>query len=193
MSHNCNGPVFISGKTIDLRVITEVCIPEFLVWFNNSEVTNNLTAYLPMYEKDEREWIEALHKKKDGCIVLAIATKERQHIGNIGLHGINWKDRVATTGTVIGEKEFRRKGVGTEAKMLLLNYAFNTLNLRKICSRALVFNVASRRYSEKCGYRQEGVLKAHSFKNGEYVDEVLLAVFREDWLPLWEKFQRGEM
>lgn len=193
MSHNCNGPVFISGKTVDLRVITEACIPEFLVWYNNSEVTNNITIYLPTTEKDEKDWIASLQTKKNTDIVLAITTKEGQHIGNIGIHGINWKDRVGTTGTVIGEKEFRGKGIGTEVKMYILNYAFNILNLRKVCSRAFAFNAASRRFSEKCGYKYEGLLKEHAFKNGEYVDEVLLAVFREDWLPLWEKFQRGEM
>lgn len=193
MSHVCNGPVFISGKTIDLRVITEACVPEFLVWYNDSEVTRYISIYLPMTEKEEIEWVQGLSGRKSTDVVLAIVTKEGQHIGNVGIHGINWRDRVATTGTVIGEKEFRGKGIGTEVKMLLLNYAFNTLNLHKICSRALAFNVASRRFSQKCGYQQEGVLRKHIFKNGEYVDQVLLAVFREDWLPLWEKFQRGEM
>lgn len=193
MSHICGGSVFLSGKTIDLRVITEACIPEFLVWYNDSEVTNNITIYLPTTEKDEKDWIASLQAKKNTDIVLAIVTKEGRHIGNVGIHGINWKDRVATTGTVIGEKEFRGKGIGTEVKMILLNYIFNTLNLQKVCSRAFAFNVASQRFSEKCGYEQEGLLRRHAFKNGKYVDEVLLAVFYEDWLPLWRKFQKGEM
>lgn len=193
MSHECNGPVFISGKTIDLRVITQSCIQDFLVWFNDSRVTNNLSMYLPVAEKDEKDWVENLSAKKNTDVNFAIVTKEGQHIGNIGIHGINWKDRIGTTGTVIGEPEFRGRGVGTEAKMFLLNYAFNALGLRKICSDALAFNVASQRFSEKCGYKHEGLLRKHVFKNGEYVDQVLLAVFREDWLPLWEKFQKGEM
>lgn len=193
MSHNCNGPVFILGRTIDLRVITESCIPDFLVWFNDAEVTNNLAMYLPVSEGDEKEWIANLRAQKNTVISLAITTKEGRHIGNAGIHGINWKDSVAETGTVIGEKNFRGKGIGTEVKMLILNYAFNSLNLRKICSRALAFNFANQRFNEKCGYRKEGTLKRQTFKNGEYVDQVLLAVFREDWLPLWEKFQRGEM
>lgn len=189
MSHDCNGPVFISGKTIDLRVITESCVPDFVVWFNDSRVIDNLAMYLPMTEKREKQWIESLYGKDNNDVHFAIVTKEGRHVGNIGIHGINWRDRVGTTGTVIGEKEFRGKGIGTEAKMLILNYAFNMLGLRKICSRAFSFNSASQRFSEKCGYRHEGLLRKHAFKNGEYVDEVLLAVFREDWLPLWEKFQ----
>jgi RimJ/RimL family protein N-acetyltransferase len=74
--------------------------------------------------------------------------------------------------------------------MLLLDYAFNTLNLHKICSNAYDFNKASQAYSKKCGYKVEAILKEHAFCNGRYVDQVVLAVFREDWLPLWKKFQR---
>ncbi len=112
----------------------------------------------------------------------------------MGIHRINWKDRTATTGAVIGEKAYWGKGYGSEAKKLLLDYAFNELNLRKICSGALAFNGRSQAYSKKCGYEVEGVLKQHIFKNGEYHDLVQLAVFKEQWLPLWKKFRkRGRM
>jgi RimJ/RimL family protein N-acetyltransferase len=182
--------VFISGKTINLRVITEACVPDSVAWFNDQRVTDNLVMYLPMTEKREKEWIDSLYGKDATDIHFAIVTKDGRHIGNIGIHGINWRDRTGATGTVIGEKEFRGKGIGTEAKMLILNYAFNSIGLRKICSRAFSFNLASQRFNEKCGYQREGLLRQHSFKNGEYVDQVVLAVFCEDWLPLWEKFKQ---
>ena len=76
--------------------------------------------------------------------------------------------------------------------MLLLNYAFNTLNLRKIVSRVVSFNRRSKAYSEKCGYKVEGVLKKDIFKDGEYHDLICMAVFKDDWLPLWEKFRKAK-
>jgi RimJ/RimL family protein N-acetyltransferase len=90
---------------------------------------------------------------------------------------------------MIGEKEYWGKGYGTEAKMLLLHYAFDTLNLRKICSSVISFNERSHKYSLKCGYKEEGRRKAQLFRDGKYWDEIQLAVFRKDWLLLWKKFQ----
>ena len=47
----------------------------------------------------------------------------------------------------------------------------------------------SQAYSEKCGYKAEGTLKKHIFKNDRYWDEIHMAVFKKDWVPLWKKFQ----
>jgi RimJ/RimL family protein N-acetyltransferase len=183
--------VFLAGKRVYLRPPMKEDVPLFLKWMNDEEVNQYLVAFLPFMEADETEWLENLHKNKNENITLVIVhRKTGRAIGTIGLHRISWKDRRGTTGAVIGEKRFRNKGYGSEAKMLFLNYAFNTLNLRKICSTVLGFNKRSVRYSEKCGYRVEGVLKSHIFKRGEYQDEIHMAVFREDWLPLWKKFQK---
>lgn len=183
--------VFLQGKTLYLRPPTEKDIPFFVRWMNDQDVTQFLASYLPITETDEAEWLDRLHKNKDKDIVFVIVdTKTDRPIGTMGLHRINWKDRTATTGALIGEKQYWGKGYGSEAKMLLLHYAFHSLNLRKICSLVLSFNGRSKAYSEKCGYTVEGVLKKHIFKNGRYWDEIHMAVFRKDWEPLWEKFQK---
>lgn len=184
--------VFLRGRRVYLRPPTEKDIPLFLRWMNDPEVNRYVSMFLPLAEADEREWLENMRRSNGEKIILVIVHKRSgRPIGTIGIHRINWKDRRATTGTAIGEKEFQNRGYGSEAKMLFLNYAFNALNLRKICSTVFGFNKRSVRYSEKCGYHVEGTLKSHVFKNGEYQDEIHMAVFREDWLPLWKKFQKA--
>ena len=121
---------------------------------------------------------------------LAIETKKRgEYIGNISLFSVNNINRVAELGIVIGEKRFWSKGCGTDAAMLLIVYGFNSLNLRKIKWRALAFNERSVKCGKRCGQKQEGILREEIFVNGRYVDVVCLAVFKEDFLPLWEKYQ----
>ena len=186
-----NDVVFLDGWRLYLRPPCKDDLPYLTRWINDEEVWQFLKLSLPMSESAETAWLEGLDKRKDTDIILVIVDKKTgKPIGSMGIHRINWKDRRAATGALIGDKRYWGKGYGTEAKMLLLNYAFNTLNLRKVCSAALAFNERSVAYSKKCGYREEGVLKEHLFKKGRYWDEVLLAVFREDWLPLWERFQK---
>ncbi len=145
-------------------------------------------AFLPRTEKDEEEWFNKLGSD-DKNIVFGVETKDGSLIGCMGVHRISWRDRVCTTGAFIGEKENLCKGYGTDAKMFLLEYIFNTLNLRKVCSEVIAYNERSIQYSTKCGYKPDGIRHQHVFRKGEYWDLVQLAVFREDWLPIWKTYQ----
>lgn len=190
MSQTNKEVVFLQGKNVYLRPVCKEDVPHLVRWMNDEDTRQYLYRYLPLTEAEENEWVEKLSQSKTDIVLTMVHGSSGRVIGTMGLHHIDWKDRRATTGAMIGEKDFRDKGYGTEAKMVLLNYVFNELGLRKVCSTVFDFNARSRAYSEKCGYKQEGVLKAHVFLHGEYHDEILLAVFREDWLPLWEKFKR---
>jgi RimJ/RimL family protein N-acetyltransferase len=181
--------VFLRGRRLYLRPPTKDDIPYCLRWMNDQEVNQYLAAFLPFMEADELEWLERVHKNKERDLVFVIVdAKTKKPIGLMGIHEISWKDRRASTGAMIGEKSYWGNGYGTEAKMVLLNYAFNTLNLRKITSRVFAFNKRSKAYSEKCGYKVEAVLKQEVFKNGRYHDLIMMAVFKNGWMPLWEKF-----
>jgi len=176
--------VFLKGKRVTLRPVLESDIPNFLRWVNEPEVSKFLIRAFPVMEASEKDWVKNLSKRDDNIVFVIIV--DGIPIGTMGVHRIDWRSRTATTGAMIGEKEFWGKGYGTESKMLVLDYLFNTLNLRKICSSVIEFNGRSQRYSEKCGYRVEGTRKAHFFAEGRYWDEIQLAVFREDWIKLWE-------
>ena len=185
---------FLKGKRVYLRPLFKEDVFLLLGWVNDQEVRQYMSMYLPSMKIDEEEWINGLSKKKNTNVVLMICLNDNDRpIGIMGIHKINHKDGTATTGTFIGEKNCWGKGYGTEAKMVLLNYAFNTLNLRKICSSVYAFNKRSLRYSEKCGYIIEGTLKKHHFVNGRYVDEVLMAVFKSDFMPLWGMFRKEHL
>lgn len=181
--------VFVKGKKTILRPLRKATDFELcLRWINDPEVNQYLLVYFPVTEKKEEEWFDRVANNPNE-IVLGIETLDGKLIGNMALVHINAKDRTASTGALIGEKEYWGKGYGMDAKMTLLNYAFNTLNLRKINSSVYAFNKRSLQYNLKCGYKIEGVRKKQIFRNGKYHDEILIAVFKDDWLPIWKKYQ----
>lgn len=180
--------IFLQGIRLYLRPLGEEGDAERCCrWINDPETRKFLKSNTPISLPAEQKWVDESTSRKDN-IALAIVTLDGVHIGNIGVHKINMVSGTASTGTMIGEKEYLGKGYGTEAKMILLNYLFNTLNLRKICSTAYAFNKRSIAYSHKCGYKVEGIRRKHIFREGKYQDVVELAVFKEDWLPLWKKY-----
>lgn len=191
MKDNTKQIVFLKSRRVVLRPIERSDLPTMLRWINDPYTNQYLASYLPMRIEDEEKWYKKTLSNSTN-IVFAIIVDDKC-IGNMGIHDINWKDRTATTGALIGEAEYRNNGYGSEAKMLLLNYAFNTLNLYKIKSTVLAFNERSSAYSKKCGYKVEGKLVREIFMNGSYIDLIQLAVFKEWWEPLWYKFVEENM
>jgi RimJ/RimL family protein N-acetyltransferase len=179
--------VFLRGYKTTLRPPLESDIPLLMRWINDPEVRKNLGTQLPKNEADEREFVQ--NRSKGNNVVLIIEV-DGKPIGTMGLHGIKYPDAVATTGAMIGEKEYWGKGFGTDAKMALLDYAFNTLGLRRVKSEALAFNRRSIAYSLHCGYVIEGTKKKEVFRDGRFHDLVFLAATRKTWIPYFTKWKK---
>ncbi len=182
---------FRTGKLVYLRHFLKSLHSEIaLGWMNDPEVTKYLMRVYPMTAREEDEFMENQGKDSKN-IALAIVTKDGdKFIGCIGLHAIDLINRNAVTGTVIGEKEYHGKGYGTDAKMLLLDLAFNELDIHVILSKVLAFNERSLAYGKKCGYEEVGRIPSWIRRHGKRHDEVLLAVTQERWRPLWDEYKK---
>lgn len=77
------------------------------------------------------------------------------------------------------------------AKLVLLDYAFNTLNLEYVYSEVLGYNGRSARYGEKCGYQEVGRLPNYFRFGGMVVDGIILCAERATWLPYFSAFPRS--
>jgi len=156
---------------------------------NEEESRQYLNRFMPLTLEQEREWL----RKAVGADKLVLVVCEKKHmtpIGTMGMHAIDLKNRRGMTGTAI-LPAYCGMGYGTDAKMLLLTWAFNELGLQKVESRVIAFNGRSKRYSEKCGYKEITRLKKHWFRRGSWHDEILMEVFAKDWKPLWRQFCKG--
>jgi len=180
---------FRRGNRVDLRILCEEDAPLLVTWMNDHTITQYLASRTPITVEAEIEWIKKGRESKDSYN-FGIETKEGELIGCLGFGKIDMIDGTAQSGACIGNKKFWGKGFGTEAKMLLLDFAFNTLNIRKMCSGAIAFNKRSIAYQKKCGGVIEGTLNNQRYVNGRYWDEILFAVYKDDWVPLWEKYKK---
>ncbi|MBC8449073.1 MAG: GNAT family N-acetyltransferase [Chloroflexi bacterium] len=170
----------IVGEKTRLRAIERSDIPLFLGWFNDPEVRQYLSMYLPLSEAQEEQWFER-QLEDDSRHVFAIETAEGVPIGNLGLHSIDWKNRSAVCGISIGEKEYWNQGYGTDAMRTLLRFAFEELNLHRVFLHVYDFNERAIRCYEKLGFRREGRLRQSQFTEGRYVDELIMGMLREEW------------
>jgi len=173
----------LQGEKVRLRPIERDDLPRFVRWFSDPEVRRHLILYMPPSMAQEEQWFERLQQRlaRNEDVVLAIETLEGVHIGNIGLHRINWKDRNAELGIVIGEKEYWDQGYGTDAIRTLLRVAFEEMNLHRVSLRVDADNARGIRCYQKCGFQKEGVLREIVFLEGAYRDQWIMSVLRPEW------------
>ena len=185
------------GKTgrMALAEMREEYAPEFVPGINKRIGVEGTLQRLPYSLEMGKEWIRSLDKSRGRDEVFAILLRDSaadggwRYVGHTGIHGIKWPTGIGTTGSMIFPAEGRGQGHGTEAKLLLLYHSFYILGLRKVKSRVKDFNAASLGHLLKCGYTICGREKEEELHEGEFVDEILLAIFREDFDSVWYRYQ----
>lgn len=175
----------IYGKRIRLRAVEREDVQKFHEWVNDPEVTRGLVLNMPMSMRDEMDWFDGLAKRDLNQRPLAIEISKGKGwklIGNCGVFGIEWENRSAELGIMIGEKSEWNKGYGAEAMSLLLHHGFETLNLNRIALRVYAENVRAVRSYEKAGFVLEGRMREAVYKNGNYDDVLIMSVLRSEWI-----------
>lgn len=182
----------LKGKNIILRPLRKTDIIKTMIWRNDIEIIKMAQLIrFPKTEELESTWYDhALNDKSNRNLYFGIdEIVTGEFVGIIQITDIDWVSGTGVWGYIIGDKDKRGKGYSKEAPMLLFDYAFNFLNLRKIFGYPVNFNQATLKMHEKIGnFKTEGCLKNHVFYDGKYHDVLILSIFKEDFnkslLPL---------
>jgi ribosomal-protein-serine acetyltransferase len=103
-----------------------------------------------------------------------------QLVGAIGLHQIDWRNRLTSIGYYLGEG-FQGKGIITRAVQALLNYIFLDLQLNRVEIRCGVGNHKSRAIPERLGFSKEGIIRDGENLYGYYHDLLVYSMLAREW------------
>lgn len=187
-AHDNIAPAVISesileGKQVRLRPVEERDLPLFVQWLADPE----LTRWLERLEKaptleEEYDWWHDRRSDPDG-ILWAIETRDSHLVGTTELRLAPRAER-AEFGIAIHDKTQWGKGLGTEATRLVVDYAFEELDLNRIELTTDEENARAIRCYERVGFIREGLLRRHRLVDGRFSDTVVMGILREDWRPL---------
>ncbi len=135
----------------------------------------------PYTEANAEEWlgIVARTTQQQGRPVnFAIRTANDHLIGGCGFDGFQvGKSHRAEVGYWLA-KPFWSQGIMSAVVQKLCRYAFEEFGLVKITAHVFAGNPASARVLEKCGFEQEGYLRKHYLKDGQFLDARLYSLLR---------------
>jgi RimJ/RimL family protein N-acetyltransferase len=170
----------IKGKHVELRAIERGDLPLLNQWANDPEIQRMLGGWhFPTSLQDQEAWFSSL-----SCNSLnqrfAIEAGDMGLIGTANLVSIDWKNRNAFHGMMLGDKNMRGKGYGVDTIRAIMRYAFDELGLHRLDTDIIVYNEASlRAYIEKCGWVEEGRRSGWYFREGRCWDKVMVGITRQ--------------
>ncbi|OEF98064.1 hypothetical protein BHF71_03325 [Vulcanibacillus modesticaldus] len=179
----------LKGKRVRLDTVALDKIELVNQWFNDPYITKNLNVGVaPFPLESSKSFAERSQRPSEKVRNFSINAldlpKEEEYIGHIGLHDINWLNRTAELGIVIGKREHLNKGYGTDAIKTLLRFAFLEMNLNRVMLTHFEFNELGHHAYLKAGFKEEGRLRKHIFRNGRYWNMIVMGILREEFLEL---------
>jgi RimJ/RimL family protein N-acetyltransferase len=140
----------------------------------------------PIATEDEmREYVlKALEGERRGTILpfTTVDQASNQVIGSTSYLDIAPEHRRLEIGATWLTSAYQRTGANTEAKLLLLTHAFETLGAIRVVFKTEVLNERSRRAIERIGATQEGIFRKHlTASSGRTRDMVYYAILDDEW------------
>ncbi|CAH1195712.1 hypothetical protein PAECIP111892_02091 [Paenibacillus auburnensis] len=128
--------------------------------------------------EEHYRWLEAV--QKDAGKLIKLCFYQEKPVGFVNFSHIDPKNQTCEWGFYIGDTSCPR-GSGKAMGILALDYIFKERPMRKVCAQILDFNRRSLSYHHKLGFAEEGRLVKQLLKNNQYIDVVLMGLFKEQW------------
>jgi RimJ/RimL family protein N-acetyltransferase len=174
----------VVGDRVALGPLRPDLAPDYARWLNDPAVRGGLNQMGIATPQSQDKWVEENLERgaKSEPEVVEFTVYDRADsapIGTAGLLGINHAHGTAEFAIFIGER--RGQGLGTEATRLVLDFAFNVLQLRNVLLETLDWNAAGLAAYERAGFRRIGVRRAARISRGRPTDIVLMDAVPDDF------------
>jgi UDP-4-amino-4,6-dideoxy-N-acetyl-beta-L-altrosamine N-acetyltransferase len=147
-------------------------------WRNHPETAKYMYTDHEITPEEHEKWFEKV--QRDASCRYWIIQNDGLDIGVLGIVQIDQHNQHCYWAFYL-DPDVRRKGAGSFAEISVLRYVFDELNLEKLCGEVLAFNEAVLAMHKRFGFIQEGVLRRHIFKQGQWHDVVTIGILREEW------------
>lgn len=149
---------------------------------NDRDISDRtLRIPFPYTDAAADEWlalVARITQQQGRPVQWAIRSADDALIGGCGFDGFQvGKSHRAEVGYWLA-KPFWGRGIMTAVVQRVCRHAFEEFGLAKITAHVFSHNPASARVLEKCGFQEEGYLRKHFLKDGQFIDARLFGLLR---------------
>jgi RimJ/RimL family protein N-acetyltransferase len=181
----------IEGKRLRLRSSDERDIPVLFEWYSDPMLMSVYdgipfaTGTLDEFEEDYLHWLETdVDAGSAGSFIMELLS-DRTAIGECSWMLVKRagpaSPNVYQVGGVVGPKELRGQGFGTEALRLLRDHLFKDLGAHRLEAMTSAFNGGAMKTLHRNGFVREGVLREAVLIDKIWHDRILFSLLRKEW------------
>lgn len=179
----------ILGKKIKLRALELEDIEKLNLWSNEPELWKLLGGWhFPYSKRNTEKWLLSINDNNLHNHVFGIEDDNANLVGTANLINIDWKNRSAFHGMMIGDKSNRGKVYAFDVVMAIMRYSFDELGLERLDGDMIETNQLSINfYTKRCGWKVEGRKENSFYRQGKYFDRIIVGITKKDYYELIEK------
>ncbi|WP_030435986.1 bifunctional pyridoxamine 5'-phosphate oxidase family protein/GNAT family N-acetyltransferase [Actinoplanes subtropicus] len=178
-------PVLLEGRHVRLEPLAHGHVDGLLAALADDEVWRYLPTLPPRTHEQMAEHVSDLHRRQWAGFQLPWAQVEPATGTVIGIttyHDIDPVNRSLGIGHTMVGRRWWRTGVNTEAKLMLLEHAFETLGAEKVFWYTDVRNDRSQQAIARLGATRDGLIRKQRLRpDGTWRDTVVFAMTSEEW------------
>jgi UDP-4-amino-4,6-dideoxy-N-acetyl-beta-L-altrosamine N-acetyltransferase len=160
-----------------LRPMIEPDLARVLKWRNQERVRECMYTNHVISPEEHRAWYDELDLTTNAYLIFEL---EGYPVGLSCFNNIDRQHRHVEWGFYLGDSELPR-GSGTVMGLLSLDYGYEQLQMRKIYGEVLEFNLSSRKFFDRLGFQQDGLLRQHFTREDKGYDVYLFSQFASEW------------
>lgn len=174
--------VILSGEKCALVTCSIEDAELWAKWDNDLTVTIPLgdEAYTPTNFEKETEQIKNILQNQSPVFGI-LDNESGRLIGRCMLFNLDWVNRSAMMGVVIGETDFWGLGYGQESVRLLLEYGFQLLNLNSIMLGVFEFNQRAIACYQKIGFKEIGRRREARLIGEKKYDAIMMDILASEF------------
>lgn len=172
---------------IQKMTVADVC-DDYLTWINDPQVNEFLESKYTVWTMASlKDYVRSFENSKDKFLFTINDLHSNKYIGNGAISSVNYNTEVFYFGLFIGDQNYWGKNAAFETSMLLLQFGFEELNMRKVFGGAYANQLASRFVLKRVGMQQEAKLKEMSRYKDKFVDQVIYSLHKNEWNTIKSK------
>jgi RimJ/RimL family protein N-acetyltransferase len=178
---------FLVGQRVYLRPVEKEDALFILRWANDPQIRRLTAEVTPMTQAGFDEFLHKVQHDPDRVWFMVVLKGSNRVIGEAGLLRMFPPWRATDLTIILGEPEAWRQGYGTEAILLLLDYAFGALNFHRVAVGVVGFNERAIHFYEKIGFKTEGIQRDGYFCDHVYHDFIMMSILEAEYRQRYDK------
>jgi len=173
----------LRGERVWLTALERADAATMARWEYDTEYLRLLDASPAQPRSEEMivRWIDSASKSTTDFTFGIRLTDNDSLIGWVQLDGVSWTHRTSYIGIGIGNRDFWGRGYGSEAMTLMLQFAFDEINLHRVFLSVFSYNERAIHVYQKLGFQHEGSYREHIERDGQRFDMLFYGLLAHEW------------